>query len=101
MPFRKLILVLLIVSVVVLFLTGASDKYLDIHLYQDLYRHSPVLTLGIFFIVFLLGTGFSLPVAGLLTTAGGVVFGTTAGFFVSLVALTLGGTVAQIGRAHV
>ena len=94
MPVKKLFLASVFLVIIVLFLSGGAEKYLDVDLYQDLFERSPLMTVIIFFAVFLVGTSFSLPVAGILSVASGLVFGTTIGFFTSLSALTLGGTVA-------
>jgi uncharacterized membrane protein YdjX (TVP38/TMEM64 family) len=95
-PVKKLLLALVIFSIVALFLSGASDAYLDIRLYQGLYQRSPALTLAVFFLVFLAGTSFSLPVTGLLAVASGALFGMVIGSLISLAALTMGGSVAVI-----
>ena len=94
MPIKKIALAAFIVSMVTLYLVGGGEKYLSIDLYQDIYEHSPIVTIAVFFTVFFVGTSCSLPVAGVLSVASGIVFGAVTGFFVSLVAATLGGTVA-------
>ena len=94
MPLKKLALVLLIISIITLYLVGGGERYLDIKMYQELFKSSPVATAVTFFAVFFVGTSCSLPVTGVLTVTGGIVFGTLTGFFISLVAVTLGGTVA-------
>jgi len=94
MPLKKLVLALVIISMITLYFVGGGEKYLDIHMYQALFESSPVATAAIFFAVFFIGTSCSLPVTGVLTVTGGIVFGTLTGFFISLVAVTLGGTVA-------
>jgi len=94
MPVKKIALAALLLTVIILYFVGGGEKYLSIQLYQDLFEQSPIATAVVFFIVFLLGTSCSLPVAGALTVASGIVFGALTGFFISLVAGTLGGTVA-------
>lgn len=94
MPAKKLFLAALIACIALLFLTGGGEKYLDIHLYQDLFERSPVMTVMVFFTVLLIGTSLSLPIAGVLSVASGIIFGTLTGFLISLSALTMGGAMA-------
>lgn len=96
MPVRKLALAGLIVAVVILYLAGGGDRYLNIRLYQDLAAQSPAATAVVFFLIYLLGTACSLPVSGALSVASGVIFGYLTGFFISLTACTLGGTLALL-----
>ncbi|MFC1702368.1 TVP38/TMEM64 family protein [Pseudomonadota bacterium] len=94
MPLKKLALAAFIATIIVLYFAGGGEKYLSIDLYQDLFEQSPISTAAVFFLVFFIGTACSLPVTGVLTLAGGIVFGTLTGFALSLFATTLGGTVA-------
>ncbi len=94
MPVKKLALAALIATIVILYFVGGGEKFLSIRLYQDLFEQSPIATAGVFFVVFFIGTSCSLPVTGALTVASGIVFGTVTGFSISLLASTLGGTVA-------
>ncbi|NNK04887.1 MAG: hypothetical protein HKP21_10045, partial [Xanthomonadales bacterium] len=50
MPVKKLALALFIAAVVLLYFIGGGEKYLSIQLYQDLFEHSPLATLGVFFV---------------------------------------------------
>ncbi len=94
MPGKKLALAGLIVTVIILYFAGGGDQYLSIRLYQDLFDQSPARTAAVFFIIYLVGTSCSLPVSGMLSVASGIIFGLVAGFLISLVACTLGGTIA-------
>lgn len=94
MPIRKIALALVIATIIILYFVGGGEKYLNIHLYQDLFESSPASTAIIFFAVFFIGTSCSLPVTGVLALASGIVFGTVTGFLLSSAATTLGGTVA-------
>lgn len=94
MPLKKLALGALIATVVILYFAGGGDEYLRIGFYQDIYAQSPIATIAVFFAIFLVGTGCSLPVTGGLSVLSGIVFGTCTGFFISSIASTLGGTVA-------
>jgi len=94
MPLKKLLLALFIAGMIALYFAGGGEKYLDIHLYQDLYDSSPVSTAAVFFLVFMAGTAFSLPVTAVMAISGGIVFGTLTGCALSLLSSTLGGTLA-------
>ena len=100
MPVKKILLAAFIAIVMLLYFTGGGEKYLDIHLYQALFDRSPLLTAGVFFLVYLLGTSCSLPVTGALAVASGIVFGAVIGFVISLLACTLGGTVALFSTRY-
>ena len=94
MPVKKIALAILIIGVIALYFIGGGEKYLDIRVYQDLFETSPVATATVFFLAFMIGTACSLPVTGVLAVTGGVVFGTATGSALSLLASTLGGTLA-------
>ena len=94
MTVKKLVVALLIATVITLYFLGGGDRFLSIDMFQDLFEQAPVTTAAVFFTVFFIGTSCSLPVAGVLAVAGGIVFGTVTGFCLSLLATTLGGTVA-------
>ena len=94
MPVKKLALAVFITAIVILYFVGGGEKYLSIDLYQGIYEHSPIATIAVFFTVFFVGTSCSLPVAGALSVASGIVFGAITGLVISLLAATLGGTVA-------
>ena len=94
MPVKKLALALFIIIVISLYFVVGGESYLNFQFYQELFARSPVATICIFFMVLLLGTACSLPVVGVLSVASGIVFGALTGFLVSLIASTLGGTVA-------
>jgi len=94
MPIKKLLLALFIAAMIILYLAGGGEKYLDIHMYQDLYAASPVSTAAVFFLVFMIGTAFSLPVTAVMAISSGIVFGTLTGCVISLLSSTLGGTIS-------
>jgi uncharacterized membrane protein YdjX (TVP38/TMEM64 family) len=100
MPIKKIALALVIATIITLYFVGGGEKYLNIHLYQDLFESSPVSTAIIFFAVFFIGTSCSLPVTGVLALASGIVFGTVTGFLLSSAATTLGGTVALFSTRY-
>ena len=94
MPVKKIAVALLIATVIAIYFVGDGDKFLSIDMFQDLFEHAPVTTAAVFFTVFFIGTSCSLPVTAVLAVGGGIVFGTVTGFGLSLLATTLGGTVA-------
>jgi uncharacterized membrane protein YdjX (TVP38/TMEM64 family) len=93
-PVKKLALAAFLATMLLLYFVGGGEKYLSIDLYQDLFETSPLATAAVFFTVFLIGASCSLPVAGIMSVASGVVFGTLIGFLISSTATCLGGTVA-------
>lgn len=101
MPVKKLALAALIATIIILYFVGGGEKYLSIRLYQDLFEQSPIATAGVFFVVFFIGTSCSLPITGALTVASGIVFGAATGFSISLLASTLGGTVALYSTRYI
>ena len=94
MPVKKIALAALLIIIISLYFVGGGEKYFSFDLYQGLFKKSPLATAAVFFFVFFAGTACSLPVAGILTVVSGVVFGAAYGFLISLLAATLGGTVA-------
>lgn len=96
MNLRKLALAAVIGIVICLYLFAGGQKYLDINIYQNLLQQSPWQTGGVFFILFMLGTGFSLPVTAILMVGSGMIFGTWIGLMISLTAMTLGGTMSML-----
>ncbi len=94
MPVKKLALATLLATVVILYFAGGGDQFLSIRLYQGLFDQSPVRTATVFFLIYFVGTSCSLPVAGVLSVVSGIIFGPVTGFLISLVACTLGGTIA-------
>ena len=94
MPVKKLALAAFIATIIILYFIGGGEKYLNIRLYQELFEQSPLATASVFLFVFLVSTSCSLPATGALAVASGIIFGAVSGFFISLLAATLGGTVA-------
>ena len=98
---KKLALAAVIATVIALYFAGVGEKYLDIHLYQDLFEQSPLATLTVFFLVFFIGTSCSLPVTAALAVASGIIFGSIIGFAVSSLSTTLGGAVAFLSTRYI
>lgn len=98
---KKLALATVIATIIAVYFFGGGEKYLDIHLYQDLFEQSPMATAGVFFLVFFIGTSCSLPVTAALAVASGIVFGPMVGFAISSVSTTLGGAVAFLSTRYI
>ena len=94
MPIKKIAVGIFIAVVITLYFIGGGEKYLSIRLYQGLYEQSPIATAAVFFIVFFIGTSFSLPVTGVLTVTSGIIFGAVNGFLIALFSSTLGSAVS-------
>ena len=91
---KKIGLAAIIVTVIIFYFAVGGEQYLNIQMFQDLYARSPIGTIVVFFLVFLVGTTCSLPVAGVMSIASGAIFGHITGFLISIFAATLGGTLA-------
>lgn len=91
---KKTIVAALIIIVIAVYLLGGGQKYLNIDYYQSLFQQSPWLTAGVFFLLFVLGTSFSLPVTAIMMVGSGMIFGLVTGLIIALLAMTLGGTVS-------
>jgi uncharacterized membrane protein YdjX (TVP38/TMEM64 family) len=98
---KKLGLAAVIATVFALYFIAGGEKYLDIHMYQDLFERSPLATLAIFFLVFFIGTSCSLPVTAALAVASGIVFGFVVGFAVTSLSTTLGGVVSFLSTRYI
>jgi uncharacterized membrane protein YdjX (TVP38/TMEM64 family) len=98
---KKLGLAAVIATIIALYFIGGGEKYLDIHMYQDLFARSPLATLAIFFLVFFIATSCSLPVTAALAVASGIVFGFVVGFVLTSLSTTLGGTVSFLSTRYI
>jgi len=91
---KQLALLLTIVLVLATYLTRGGEDMLNTQSYQALYQSAPLTTGLLFFLVFLLGTAFSLPACGVLSIATGIIFGHAVGIPLALLASSIGGTLA-------
>ena len=103
MHIKKLLLATLIAIVLILILFFDVHHYLTLEylkFYKDklnvYYQDNPLLVLGIYFVIYLASTAFSLPGATVLSLAGGALFGLTAGTLVVSFASTIGATLAML-----
>jgi pyruvate/2-oxoglutarate dehydrogenase complex dihydrolipoamide dehydrogenase (E3) component/uncharacterized membrane protein YdjX (TVP38/TMEM64 family) len=100
---RLVILVVVLALAVALYQLGLKD-FLTLDAikasqgsFAQSYADNPVLVIGIFFLVYLVSTAFSLPGAALLTLLGGALFGVVTGTIVVSFASTIGATLAFLG----
>ena len=94
MPIKKIATLIVIALVVVSYLIFDGQQYLHPHFYQSLYSEQPRLTAAIYFVIYVVATGFSLPGAALLTIIGGMIFGLWTGVLLVSFASSLGATLA-------
>jgi uncharacterized membrane protein YdjX (TVP38/TMEM64 family) len=76
--------------VMLLYLFGDGERFLDPRLYQVYFEESPATVLVLFFLASILCTALSLPVTGVLAVLSGMFFGLVIGAQVALLAFTLG-----------
>ena len=90
----KVLLLLAIALAVSAFYLLDAQQYLTREYFQSLYSESPLLTAGVFFLVYVAVTGLSLPGAAILTLIGGAIFGLETGLLIISFASTIGATLA-------
>ena len=90
----KVLLLLAITVAVSAFYSLDAQQYLTREHFQSLYSESPLLTAGVFFLVYVAVTGLSLPGAAILTLIGGAIFGLGTGLLIISFASTIGATLA-------
>lgn len=98
---KKLGVLAVIVALVVAFFVGGGQEYLSFASikaqqaeWQQGYVDNPLWVIGVYFAVYVLVTGLSLPGAAVLTLLAGALFGTWVGTLVVSFASTLGATIA-------
>ncbi len=97
----KVVLVVLIVILAGVFFAFDIDQYLTLdylkarqHDFQQFYASHKALTLGVYFLIYVIVTALSLPGAAIMTLAGGALFGFLPALIVVSFASTLGATLA-------
>lgn len=100
---RLIVLIAILAAAFALYQLGLKD-YLTLDAikasqgnFAHSYADNPVLVIGIFFLVYVVSTAFSLPGAALLTLLGGALFGVVTGTIVVSFASTIGATLAFLG----
>ncbi len=101
MQLRKLALVLTVSIAIAAFFTFDLGQYLNLQTLkaqqaaiQDFHANSPLLSVAIYFIIYVVTTALSLPGAVFLTLAGGAVFGLLWGTLIISFASSIGATLA-------
>lgn len=72
----------------------------NISFFRTVYQENQALTLGIFFVVYIMITAFSLPGATLLTLSGGWIFGIGKAFLLISFASSIGATLAMLSARY-
>lgn len=97
MQLRKLALILAAGGLIVAFFAFDLGRYLNLQTLKEqqaaiaaFYAEKPLLTVAIYFVIYVISTALSLPGATLLTLAGGAVFGLLWGLVIVSFASTLG-----------
>lgn len=91
---KKLLLLVIIAVLLTTFYLSGGEQWLALATYQELYQQNPVLTVGLFFIIYVLATALSIPGAVLMTLIGGAVFGLSKGLLIISFASSIGATLA-------
>ncbi|AJF06621.1 FAD-dependent oxidoreductase [Geoalkalibacter subterraneus] len=98
---KKILIVLAIAIVVALFFAFDLQRYLTLaelkarqEAFQDFYTANRALTLGAYFLLYVIVTALSLPGAAVMTLAGGALFGFLPALVVVSFASTIGATLA-------
>lgn len=91
---KKIAVLLAVVLALGAFYYFGGAEYLLPKTYQALYAERPVLTVAIFFGIYVLVTALSIPGAALMTLAAGAIFGLVTGTIVVSFASSIGATLA-------
>ena len=97
----KIVLIAVIVLLILAFFIFDLGQYLTLdylksqqQVFNDYYQQNRLLTLGIYFVIYVVVTALSLPGAAVMTLAGGALFGFWAALIVVSFASTIGATLA-------
>ena len=103
----KVILIILIVTLVGAFFVFDVGQYFNLAYIKakqadidNFYLDNPLQTILLFFFIYVLFTGLSLPAAGILTIAGGAIFGVIVGTIIVSIASTIGATLAFLASRY-
>ena len=97
MAISKYLLIVVICLAASAFLVFDGQQYLSLGFFRDLYAQQPQLTALVYFLIYILVTGLSLPGAALLTIIGGMIFGLWVGIVIVSFASSIGATLAFLG----
>ena len=91
---KKTLLFLGVVLAIGAFFALDAEQFLTRDFFLGLYSENPLLTAGLFFVMYVAVTGLSLPGAAILTLIGGAIFGLGTGLLIISFASTIGATLA-------
>lgn len=94
MRLGRLFILLIVIAAGFCYFILDINQYLQVSFLQALFDASPLLSAGIFFLIYVVIAACSIPAAALLTMAAGVVFGLWTGVLLVSFASTLGATLA-------
>ncbi|MEH6469079.1 MAG: FAD-dependent oxidoreductase [Porticoccus sp.] len=94
MPAKKITLLLIIALIVGAYLIFDGEQYLRLGYFQEIYHQQPLASALIYFVIYVVAAGLSLPGAALLTIIGGMVFGLWTGLLLVSFASSIGATLA-------
>ncbi len=101
MAVSKYLVVLIIGLAATAFLLFDGQQYLSLEFFRDLYARQPLLSSVVYFLVYILITGLSLPGAALLTIVGGMIFGLWLGVALVSFASSIGATLAFLASRFI
>ncbi len=99
-PWKKIALIAIIIALAIAFKLLHLSQYMSLAYlkasrahFQALYAQRPWLVAGLYFLIYVTAIGLSLPGAGILTLAGGALFGLILGTVLVSFASTIGATI--------
>jgi len=103
----KIALVIIIAVLIAAYFTFDLGQYFNIDYFKSqqveieaYYSANPLLTITLFFIIYVVVTGLSLPGAAIMTLVAGAIFGLSAGTIIVSFASTLGATIAFLASRY-
>ncbi len=94
MPLKKIAILITLFLIVGTYYFFGGSRYLDPSFFQQFYNEQPLLTAGIYFLLYVVITAVSIPGAAVLTLAGGYMFGLAVGTVLVSFASSIGATLA-------
>jgi dihydrolipoamide dehydrogenase len=94
MPAKKILLILIIALIMGSFIIFDGEQYLSLGFFQEIYQQKPLLAALVYFVIYVVAAGLSLPGAALLTIIGGMIFGLWTGLLLVSFASSIGATLA-------
>ena len=91
---KKIIIATLVIAAVAAYFVLDLERFVGVELLQQFFREQPFTAAVVYFIAYVLTTALSLPIATVLTLAGGAVFGLGVGLVLVSLASTCGATLA-------